>query len=438
MENPVNIEEPVIEEVKGDGSCDSGVEDVDNVQPSDVPSRGDNILEAHHKHVENVVNDDDHEKNVLQEGETVSLNGVEGNKNVDVEENDELADEAVENGKVLENAEEKNDEWEDVLGSGRLQKKVLTVGEEEGVRPDRGSAVTVDVIERLEMDGDIVGEERGLQFNVGESEVMQGLDLAVPLMTKGETSLLRVDSSFAYGSRGNGSSIPGDSVLYLTVHLVSWLPSRPIPDIPLEERAGIGNRKRDRGNHWYSREDYSQAVQCYRKAVEYLDDEQIESDVEVPIDRFLLPPALQQLLEDRVKTCNNMAQAQMKLSAWDSALASVKQVLKIQPNNEKALFRKAKILQEKLQTEEAIGILRRISRLYPANKQCQVELTRMTALQRKSKEAELKMSKKMLGLDKEKDKSSSTSSRALSVGLAALGGMGAILGAYLAKHYNWY
>ena len=62
----------------------------------------------------------------------------------------------------------------------------------------------------------------------------------------------------------------------------------------------------------------------------------------------------------------------------------------------------------------------------------------MTALQRKSKEAELKMSKKMLGLDKEKDKSSSTSSRALSVGLAALGGMGAILGAYLAKHYNWY
>ena len=34
-----------------------------------------------------------------------------------------------------------------------------------------------------------------------------------------------------------------------------------------------------------------------------------------------------------------IAQAQMKLNAWDSALASVKQVLKIQPNNEKALFR---------------------------------------------------------------------------------------------------
>ncbi len=32
-------------------------------------------------------------------------------------------------------------------------------------------------------------------------------------------------------------------------------------------------------------------------------------------------------------------QAQMKLKAWDTALASLKQVLKIEPNNEKALFR---------------------------------------------------------------------------------------------------
>ena len=31
-------------------------------------------------------------------------------------------------------------------------------------------------------------------------------------------------------------------------------------------------------------------------------------------------------VQERVKTFNNMAQAQMKLTAWDSALASVRQV----------------------------------------------------------------------------------------------------------------
>lgn len=336
----------------------------------------------------------------------------------------------------VEGVEIKKEEWEDVLGSGRLKKKVLVEGEDGSGRPERGAAVTLDVIERLEMDGEVVSDTKGLEFNVGESEVLQALDLAVPLMNKGEECLLDVESTFAYGEKGNGEDVPPESRLFLTVRLVDWSPSRLVPDIPLEERAAIGVRKRDRGNNWYGRGDYSLAVQCYRKAVEYLDDEQIEADMEVPIDRFLLPPALQQLLEDRVKTCNNMAQAQMKLSAWDSAMASVRQVLKIQPNNEKALFRKAKILQEKLQTEEAMGILRRISRLYPKNKQCQVELSRLSAVQKKNRDLEGKMSRKMLGLEDEKPQAKSNY-KALSIALAALGGLGALAGAYVAKNYQW-
>ena len=155
--------------------------------------------------------------------------------------------------------------------------------------------------------------------------------------------------------------------------------------------------------------------------------------------RFLLPKDIQQLLEDRVKTFNNMAQVSFfYLEIWkleielevylhdmswisgsDEAyclgyglgkhtsgaedfffnlcselyLPTAFQVLKIQPNNEKALFRKAKILQEKHQLDEAIGfhsklglvwnstslgILRRINRLYPANKQCHTELAKLT------------------------------------------------------------
>ena len=48
--------------------------------------------------------------------------------------------------------------------------------------------------------------------------------------------------------------------------------------------------------------------------------------MEVPIDRFLLPKDLQEMVQERVKTFNNMAQAQMKLTAWDSAMGSVRQV----------------------------------------------------------------------------------------------------------------
>jgi len=328
------------------------------------------------------------------------------------------------------------DGWEDVLGSGRLRKRVKTEGDDKVGKPGRGSRCTVNVIEKV--DGVEVGKEDNFQFNVGESEVLQALDLVVPLMTKGEVAEVKVEHTFAYGVVGDGERIPPSTDLELEVELVEWVELGPAPDIPLAERMAIGVNKRERGNRWYSRGEYSLAVQCYRKAAEYLDDKQIEEDMEVPIDRFLLPKDIQELLQERLKTFNNMAQAQMKLSAWDSSLASVKQVLKIEPNNEKALFRKSKILVEKCQLDEAIGILRRINRLYPANKQCHTELSRLTNKVKASKEKEQLMSRKMLGLDKIQSKPSKSSflSKPVSIALAALGGLGALVGAYLLKHYN--
>jgi len=328
------------------------------------------------------------------------------------------------------------DGWEDILGSGRLRKRIKTEGDVNAGKPGRGSRCIVNVVEYL--DDTVVGKEENLQFNIGESEVLQALDLVVPLMLKGEVAEVKVEHTFAYGVAGDGSRIPPNTDLELEVSLVSWEEVVPAPDIPLPERMVIGVRKRERGNRWYSRGEYSLSVQCYRKAVEYLDDKQIEEDMEVPIDRFLLPKDLQELLQERVKTFNNLAQAQMKLSAWDSSLASVRQVLKIEPNNEKALFRKAKILVEKCQLDEAIGILRRVNRLYPTNKQCHTELSRLTNKVKASKEKEQLMSRKMLGLDKLQAKpvKSSFLSKPVSIALAAIGGLGALAGAYLIKQYN--
>jgi hypothetical protein len=89
--------------------------------------------------------------------------------------------------------------------------------------------------------------------------------------------------------------------------------------------------------------------------------------------------------------------------------------------------------------DEAIGILRRINRLYPANKQCHTELSKLTNKVKASKEKEQLMSRKMLGLDKMKANQptkSSFLSKPVSIALAAIGGLGALAGAYLIKHYN--
>lgn len=51
-------------------------------------------------------------------------------------------------------------------------------------------------------------------MQVGDFEVVQGVDMAIPLMDVGETCELHVDARFAYGSIGHKSAtqnIPPDS-----------------------------------------------------------------------------------------------------------------------------------------------------------------------------------------------------------------------------------
>ena len=116
-------------------------------------------------------------------------------------------------------------------------------------------------------------------------------------------------------------------------------------------------------------------------------------------------------------------------------------MLKIEPNNEKALFRKAKILIEKCQVDEAVGILRRVNRLYPSNKQCQAELAKLTSKAKAGREKEQLMSKKMLGLENLPplpSQQQSFFSKSVKIGLAAVGGVGALIATYFMKQYNLY
>ena len=152
----------------------------------------------------------------------------------------------------------------------------------------------------------------------------------------------------------------------------------------------LGRRKKDRGNFWYSRGEFTQAIQNYRdasselicgitkcfnisilkerssilpflfcfkcldkesfsyrasclfgfisnanqcssdcrKATDLFDDPDL--DLTVPVDRFELPEEKQELLGERIKAFNNLAQGQMKIEAWDAALAALGNVLKIE------------------------------------------------------------------------------------------------------------
>ena len=157
--------------------------------------------------------------------------------------------------------------WEDVLGSGRLRKKIISEGDRSRGKPDRGASCTINITEKLVGgvgEGEEVANKKGLVFMVGESEVMQAVDLVVPLMFPGEVALVKLESSFGYGAAGDGDRVGPHTDLELHLELVDWEVLGPVPDIARDLRMSIGVRKRERGNRHFARGDYSTAVMCYR------------------------------------------------------------------------------------------------------------------------------------------------------------------------------
>ena len=100
----------------------------------------------------------------------------------------------------------------------------------------------------------------------------------------------------------------------------------------------LRDKKRERGNFFYRREDFSNAVQCYRGALRFLDLElnPLLSSASVE-DRSIL-------IERYIQVENNVAQVNLQLNRFDSCLTAVENVLRYDPTNGKALFRQGKAL----------------------------------------------------------------------------------------------
>lgn len=302
--------------------------------------------------------------------------------------------------------DEKSDEWVDILGSGQLKMKVITKGKP-NTRPQPSDICVIDLLGKLD-NGTIVENHQSLKFQLSYHEVIQGIELAVPLMDVGEEAIVEVASRFGYGAVGDPPKIPPNVTITYTVKLLESYPEPDLESISYEKRRTLANKKRERGNWWYLRQDSTKAIQCYRKALDILDEtipfytnegNKIEHSEEQ--DR--------EVIEQKLVIYNNLAAAQLMVEAYESALMSVNRVLQCQPNNVKALFRKGKILAAKGQTNEAVEAFRQAYMLEPENSSIKMELAASVRAQQAEKLHEKNLYKKMFGHDKKEEKTPDSS-----------------------------
>ena len=131
------------------------------------------------------------------------------------------------------------DEWIDILGNGQLRKKTISKGKK-GFRPSRYDLCTLKISGELLDSRKVVEEHKEMTIQVGDVEVIQGLDLAIILMEVGEIAEIEVASRFAYGEIGLPPDVPPGATLLYTVELISLDMETQMEDLHFQQRRNIG------------------------------------------------------------------------------------------------------------------------------------------------------------------------------------------------------
>ncbi|PAV78815.1 hypothetical protein WR25_00506 [Diploscapter pachys] len=272
-------------------------------------------------------------------------------------------------------ARNKNQEWDDILGSGDLLKKTLRAGKGTE-KPQDGQWVTIRVIDTLRG----IDSHNHVKLITGFSMVVDAWELVVKLMVEGECVAVKSKARFAYGELGLDELIHPNEDQEYTIELLEILPGPNFESMSDEELADFVLTLKERGNFYFSRAEYEKAIFVYKRASGILDVSEKSESVRK------LFSALH----------SNLAVCYAKLEDWKMVLESTEQSLNLHDGNAKALYRRATALNALGDIPEATECLTRALELEPNDTAILNELRRMSDEKRRLRSREKQMYKRML------------------------------------------
>lgn len=297
--------------------------------------------------------------------------------------------------------------------TGGLLKKILVEGK--GENPPVGSSVKVHYVGTLHSDGSKFDSSRDrpgfFTFDVGVGQVIKGWDTGICTMQIGEKCILRCRSDYAYGDDGSPPDIPGGATLNFEVELFSFKEKvRPPKEMTIAECSAHAQKMKDKGTEAFKAQDWMAAVECYEDGVEYItyhpskadsgDGDDAQSDKEQGEVLELNDEGTNIYVSDKtlaLALLNNCAMAKLKSGQAAEAKADCTMTLMLDPDNVKALFRRA-------QSEVAMGDLAaaqrdtaRIVEIDPQNKEALLLHRKCADDEKRAKQKEKAMYSKMFG-----------------------------------------
>ena len=255
----------------------------------------------------------------------------------------------------------------DISGDGGILKKIVTEGEGDCPSPDFEveAHYTGTLDDGTEFDS---SRKRGkpFKFTIGKGQVIKGWDQGFATMKKGEKALLRCRSDYAYGESGQGP-IPAGATLTFDVELLKFGPKKKEPwEMTAEEKEAEAEKLKEAGTQAFKEKDFVTALSNYEAACEMVNE----------VD------SLQHVLLSCKANCALMS---INLQDYASAVAFATDVLKIDPHNVKALYRRALARNHLGMAEEALSDLNAALAIDPDNKPAKNELVKSKKLLQEAK-----------------------------------------------------
>lgn len=261
-------------------------------------------------------------------------------------------------------------EAEDILGNKTLLKQTIRKGESNS-RPTRSTLATISyklsLIDNITSDIRLIENVSNEKIFVSECDTIPAIDICLQSMTRGEYALIDSDTRHGYGEMGcQEKQIPAMTSdksyrMKIELELHDWQSPDDIRTLPIDERIYWGDKKRQMGNFYFRRQDYSTSLKCYNGAMRFLDTD--SNPISISYDQNQLAT-----LHDRlIQVLNNIAQVNLHLNKYDNCLMAVENVLKYDRKNEKALFRRGKALYELGKYDKAMETLKLLSQIQREN-----------------------------------------------------------------------
>jgi len=199
------------------------------------------------------------------------------------------------------------------------------------------------------------------KFTIGKGQVIKGWDQGFATMRKGEKAILRCRADYAYGEGGQGS-IPANATLNFDVELIDFHPKKKeLWELTDEEKTAEATRLKELGTENYQAKYYATALANYEEASKLAEE----------------LPALESLW---ISCKLNAALVSVAIADYPSAVTYAGEVLKKDPANLKALYRRGVARNHLGLPEEALEDLNAALAIEADNKAVKVEIAKAKKL----------------------------------------------------------